>query len=49
MGDLARLIDACENVDSEPLGIKAKERIKTAYSWEFISSRYAEIWKRDRC
>ena len=24
---------------------KAKERIKSAYSWEYISSRYAEIWK----
>lgn len=45
-GDLARLIDDCEKVDREPLGIKAKERIKTAYSWEYISWRYAEEWMR---
>lgn len=44
-GDLAALIDECETVDREPLGLKAKERIKTAYSWEYISGRYAEIWR----
>jgi len=44
-GNLAALIDECEMVDREPLGLKAKERIKTAYSWEYISGRYAEIWK----
>lgn len=43
-GDLAKLIDECEEIDREPLGIKAKERIKTAYSWEYISKRYEEIW-----
>lgn len=44
-GDLARLIDECEEIDREPFGIKAKERIKTAYSWEYISGRYAEIFE----
>ena len=44
-GDLARLIDKCEGIDREELGKKAKERIRTAYSWEYISDRYAEIWK----
>lgn len=44
-GNLAALIDKCEGMDREELGRKAKERIKTAYSWEFISGRYAEIWK----
>lgn len=44
-GNLAALIDKCEGIDREELGRKAKERIKTAYSWEFISDRYAEIWK----
>ena len=44
-GNLATLIDKCEGIDREELGIKAKERIKTAYSWEYISGRYAEIWK----
>lgn len=43
-GDLAKLIDKCEKIDKEPLGVKGKERIKTAYSWEYICSRYAEIW-----
>ncbi len=43
-GNLATLIDKCEGIDREPLGIRAKERIKTAYSWEFISGRYAEEW-----
>ena len=43
-GDLAALIDRCEGIDREELGRKAKERIKTAYSWEYISDRYAEIW-----
>lgn len=44
-GNLATLIDKCEEIDREELGRKAKERISTAYSWEYISSRYAEIWK----
>lgn len=43
-GNLAALIDKCEGIDREELGRKAKERIRTAYSWEYISSRYAEIW-----
>lgn len=45
-GNLAKLIDKCEGMNREELGIKAKERIKTAYSWEFISGRYAEIWEK---
>ena len=44
-GSLSKLIDSCEGMDREELGRKAKERIKTAYSWEYISSRYAEIWR----
>ena len=44
-GNLAALIDKCEGMDREELGKKAKDRIRTAYSWEFISGRYAEIWK----
>lgn len=43
-GNLAQLIDNCENIDREQIGNKAKERIKTAYSWEFISERYNQIW-----
>ena len=44
-GSLSDLIDKCEGLDREELGRKAKERIKTAYSWEYISRRYAEIWR----
>lgn len=43
-GNLSKLIDSCDEKNREELGRKAKERIKTAYSWEYISSRYAEIW-----
>lgn len=44
-GNLATLIDKCEEIDREELGKKAKERIRNAYSWEYISGRYVEIWK----
>lgn len=47
-GNLAALIDRCEAIDREPLGMKAKERIRTAYSWEYISDRYAEIWTEQK-
>ena len=46
-GCLAALIDQadCFDQDSiETLGMKAKERIRKAYSWEYISSRYAEVF-----
>ena len=42
-GNLAQLIDNCEGMERESLGLKAKERIKTAYSWEYISDRYEEV------
>ena len=45
-GSLSDLIDKCERVDREVLGSKAKERIRTAYSWEYISGMYAEIWEK---
>lgn len=44
-GNLARLIDQADHYESgliDELGMKAKERIRNAYSWEFISGRYAE-------
>lgn len=44
-GDLARLIDDCDNIDREELSMKAKLRISNAYSWAFISKRYESIWK----
>lgn len=44
-GDLATLINKCEEKDREELGKKAKEKIKNKYSWEDISVRYAELWR----
>ena len=44
-GDLAKLIDKADQineVERNNLGVKAKERIKASYSWEYISERYAE-------
>jgi len=43
-GDLAKLLDACEGMHREELGKKAKERIKKAYSWEYIADRYEALW-----
>lgn len=48
-GDLAKLIDKADGMeaeDREALGDKAKERVKTAYSWQFICDRYAEEFLR---
>lgn len=47
-GNLAKLIDKVDNMnadDRDILGEKAKERIRTAYSWEFIAHRYEEIFR----
>ena len=46
-GDLAGVIDEADKLsetDIQVLGKKAKQRIKDAYSWEFISGRYAEVF-----
>lgn len=45
VGNLAKLIDKCENMDREEFGRKAKERIKLLYSWEQISNKYKQIWE----
>lgn len=46
-GDLAELIDKCDKLSEEKikeLGERAKKRIAEAYSWEFISNRYKEVF-----
>ena len=46
-GCLAALIDEADAMDSQrraAYGLKAKERIKTAYSWEFIGAEYLRLW-----
>lgn len=43
-GDLAKLIDSCDGMNREELGRKAKERIKEAYSWQYIADTYEKNW-----
>lgn len=46
-GDLAKLINEADNMgqaEIEELGKKAKQRIKDAYSWQFIADRYEEVF-----
>lgn len=46
-GDLAGLIDrvdGLEEAELEEYGQKAKQRIRDAYSWQFIADRYEEIF-----
>ncbi|RHV31606.1 DUF1972 domain-containing protein [Ruminococcus sp. OM05-10BH] len=48
-GNLASLIDKVDAMNPEDriaIGTKAKERVKTAYSWQFICDRYAEEFLR---
>lgn len=47
-GDFTSLINKVDNLSQKEIDIlseKAKKRIKNAYSWNFISNRYIEIWK----
>lgn len=41
-GNLAKLIEKCEEIDREELGQSAKKRIRENYSWEYICERYEE-------
>jgi len=46
-GELARLIDEADLMDGktrEAFGSKAKERIRTAYSWQFIGDEYKRVF-----
>ena len=46
-GNLAKLIDRADALDKEyikRLGIEAKERIRSAYSWEFIVGKYEKLF-----
>lgn len=48
-GNLAGLIDKADGISNDErlaLGAKAKERVRTAYSWQFICDRYAEEFLR---
>ena len=46
-GVLAKLIDQADLMDAKEakqFGIKGKERIRTAFSWQFIADEYRRIW-----
>lgn len=46
-GNLAALIDSADRMSEEErtaLGNKAKERIRTAYSWELIAEKYRKVF-----
>ena len=48
-GNLAKLVDKADLMSGEKrreLGVKAKKRIAEAYSWGYISSRYADVFCR---
>ena len=48
-GDLAKLIEKVDKLKSEQrteYGLKAKERIKNFYSWQFIGDEYKAVWSR---
>lgn len=48
-GNLARLIENADVMSEKAVqefGEKAKNRIKNAYSWEFITKEYEEVWKK---
>lgn len=49
-GNLADLIDKTDQLGSEKieeLGIRAKERIRLSYSWEYITNRYEEEFLKE--
>lgn len=49
-GELAGLIDKADAMDEQLrtiYGLKAKERIKNAYSWDFIGKEYCSVWHSD--
>ena len=48
-GNLAKLIDYADELppnEIEKFGNRAKERVKTAYSWNYICKRYRATWSR---
>lgn len=42
--NLKELLEKCEYIDREILGEKAKNRIRNAYSWQFICDEYKKLF-----
>lgn len=50
-GNLSALIDRVDTMDSRQInefGARAKERVRTSYSWDFIGDEYWKFWKSIR-
>ena len=48
IGSLSSLIDQADSMVEEErngLGLKAKDRIKNAYSWSYIGKEYMKVWR----
>lgn len=48
-GYLAKIIERADAFDEATIaeyGRKAKQRIKEAYSWQYIADKYQDLWKR---
>jgi rhamnosyltransferase len=43
-GSLAALLDGFADVDADELGRKAKDRMRTAYSWKSVADAYEEVF-----
>ena len=46
-GHLAKIIEKADAFDADKIadyGRKAKQRVKEAYSWEYICSRYEDVF-----
>ena len=46
-GSLATLIDRCDGMTAErraTLGMEAKERVRSYYSWQFIANQYEKVF-----
>ena len=49
-GSLSKLIDKCDEMDEKvriEYGLKAKDRIRTTYSWQFIGDEYKKLWSKN--
>lgn len=49
-GNLAKLIDKTDQMSEEEidsLGKKARQRVRTSYSWNYICDKYLKLWEND--
>lgn len=46
LAELIERSDAMDGAERAEYGRKAKARIQSAYSWQFIGDEYKKVWKR---